>query len=468
MGMGSLSSAGRFALDQFSSAQLGDARRSKRLVKVARALAEDPRGTLHGAIKDPAGLAAAYRLLGSAEATLESVTAPHRRNVFEACRAPGDVLLIEDTTTLNYSTLQHVEGLGWIGDDESCKGVHLHSTLAARIDGWNANHEPQLSLLGLFALQGWTRTHLKRGRGKEKRSRRLARERESQRWAATFGAREGPPVATRWTYVADRESDIFEVFQHCREKKVDWIVRANQPRALADEGGSVFDAVAEAPRRGEYTLKLRARPGLKRRKAKLEVRAASVLLRGPKRPGGRLEPERLNVVEVRESDPPEGVEAIYWVLLTSWPCGSLAELLRVVKSYARRWLIEEFHKALKSGVGAEDSQLTSARSLQALIGILAVVALRLLNLKLLSRTHPDGKVQPEEIGLEALALLEKAYRKPKAGWTNQTVLVSIARMGGFLARKSDGPPGWKILWQGWHRLMTMAEGIRLLLGAYDV
>lgn len=464
MGMGSLSSASNFAVGQFSGAQLGDARRAKRLVKVAEALAEDPRGTLHGAIKDPSGLVAAYRLLRSDAATLDSVTAPHRQNVFEACREPGDVLLIEDTTTLNYSTLQHVEGLGWIGDDESCKGVHLHSTLAVRIDGWNANHEPQLTLLGLFALHGWTRTHAKRGQGKEKKSRRLARKRESQRWAAVFGAREGSPAKTRWTYVADRESDIFEVFQQCRKKNVDVIVRANQPRALADEGGSVFDAVSRAPRRGQYTLKLRARPGQKRRKAKLSVRATSVLLRGVERPGGRLEPERLNVVEVREMNPPEGVEAIHWVLLTTWPVDTLAEILRVVKSYARRWLIEEFHKALKTGVGAEDSQLTSARSLQALIGILAVVALRLLNLKLLSRTHPDGKVQPEEIGAEALILLEKAHRKPKEGWTNQTVLESIARMGGFLARKGDGPPGWRILWQGWHRLMTMAEGIRLLLG----
>ena len=464
MSVGVLNSASHFAESQFFGAQLGDARRAKRLVKVAAALAEEPRGTLHGAIKDPSGLAAAYRLLGSAAATLDSVTAPHRQKVFEACGASGDVLLIEDTTTLNYSTLQHVEGLGWIGDDESCKGVHLHSTLAARIDGWNANHEPQLTLLGLFALHGWTRTHAKRGQGKEKKSARHSRERESQRWAAVFSAREGPPGGSRWTYVADRESDIFEVFQQCRAKGVDWIVRANQPRALADEGGSVFDAVARAPRRGQYTLKLRARPGQKRRKAKLSVRTASVLLRGVERPGGRLEPERMNVVEVREIDPPEGVEPIHWVLLTSWPCGKLAELLRVVKSYARRWLIEEFHKALKTGVGAEDSQLTSARSLQALIGILAVVALRLLNLKLLSRTQPDGKVQPEEIGKEALALLAKAYGKPKNGWTNQTVLESIARMGGFLARKGDGPPGWRILWQGWHRLMTMAEGIRLLLG----
>jgi hypothetical protein len=187
-------------------------------------------------------------------------------------------------------------------------------------------------------------------------------------------------------------------------------------------------------------------------------------LRGPQRPGGRLAPERMNGVEVREADPPAGTEAIHWVLLTSWPIENLRDVLRVVKSYTRRWLIEEYHKALKSGVGVEDSQLTSARSLQALIGILAIVALRLLSLKLLNRSRPDEPVSKDEIGPEALQLLEKIYRKPKGGWTNGTVLVNIARMGGFLARKGDGSPGWKTIWQGWHKLMTMVEGVRLLLG----
>ena len=462
--MSTLSSAQAFADFQFSGAALGDARRAKRLVRVAAALAQKPCGTLHGAILDWAEVQAAYRLLADEETTLDSVTAPHRKKVFEACAAAQEVLLIEDTTSLNYSTLKNVKDMGWIGDDEACKGFNLHSTLALRIENWNSNQEPELTMLGLFGIHCWTRTHSKRGRGKEKKSARLRRERESQRWAAVLGTREGPPAGSRWTFMGDREADIYEVFQDCRGAGMDWIVRANQPRALEDEGGSVFSAVAQASRLGQYTLKLRARPNQKRRKAKLEVRALSVTLRGPQRPGGRLEPETMNVIEVREVNPPAGTEAIHWVLLTSWPIENLSEVLRVVKSYTRRWLIEEYHKALKSGVGVEDSQLTSARSLQALIGILAVVALRLLSLKLLNRTQPDEPVSKAEIGPEALMLLEKAYRKPKGGWTNGTVLTTIARMGGFLARKGDGSPGWKMIWQGWHRLMTMVEGVRLLLG----
>jgi hypothetical protein len=465
MGLQALSSAAVFAADQFSGAALGDARRSKRLVKVGQALAADPRGTLHGAIKDSSELIAAYRLLRSESATLESVTAPHRQRVYEACRASSDVLYIEDTTAFGYSTLQHVQGLGWIGDDEHCKGIFLHSTLALRIDGWKPNHEPQLTVLGLLGLHAWTRTHSKRGTGREKKFERLSRERESQRWATVFAGRDGAPEGSRWTYVADRESDIYEVFQRCDAKGLDWIVRANQPRALAEEGESVFSAVANASRKGKYVLKLRARPGQKRRKAHLEVRATSVELRGPQRPGGRLAPQQVQVVEVQEVNPPPGVDAIHWVLLTSWPCEHRTQILRVVKSYARRWLIEEFHKAMKSGIGVENSQLTSARSLQCLIGILAVVALRLINLKLLARTLPDAPVNREEIGEEPLALLEKMYSKPPNGWCNQTLLVCIARVGGFLARKGDGLPGWRMTWEGWHRLMTMVEGIQLMKGA---
>lgn len=458
-----LATAETFSAQHFSGADLGDVRRSERLVNVAAALVREPRGTLHGSINSWAALNAAYRLLRTKSVTLDSVTKPHRQNVFDACNQARDVLLIEDTTTLNYSSLQHVAGMGWIGDNEDCKGLHLHTTLAMSVDSWNANQEPQLTVLGVFALNCWTRLQPKRKKG-EKKAARLQRDRESQRWAATFGTREGPPQATRWTYVADRESDIFEVFEKCRDKRVDWIVRANQPRTLLDEGETLFNAVARARRAGRYTLKLRARPGQKRRTANLEVRAIPMTLRGPQRPGGRLGPQTMNVVEVREIDPPEGVEAIHWVLLTSWPIDSLQAILRIVKSYAKRWVIEEYHKALKSGVGAENSQLTQARSIQALVGILAIVALRLLNMKLLSRTHPDEPVKPEAIGSEALILLEKKYGKPIGGWTNHTALTGIARLGGYLARKHDGAPGWQIIWQGWHQLMTMVEGVRLFLG----
>ena len=130
--------------------------------------------------------------------------------------------------------------------------------------------------------------------------------------------------------------------------------------------------------------------------------------------------------------------------------------------YAARWWIEEYHKALKSGAGAEDSQLESPERLEALVAVLAVVAVRLLSTKLLARSCPEGMEAVESFAPEALAILEKRYGQPKGGWNNQSLLVATARLGGFLARKGDGMPGWQTIWRGWHRLMWMCEGVETL------
>jgi len=170
------------------------------------------------------------------------------------------------------------------------------------------------------------------------------------------------------------------------------------------------------------------------------------------------------VVEAREVDAPKGVKPIHWVLLTSWSCSTFQKVMRVVKAYSRRWLIEEYHKALKSGAKVEDAQLETADHIQALLGILAVVGVRLLNTKLLASTCPDTPIDPAEFGPEALTILEAEWGKPREGWTNRSVLVAIARLGGFLARKGDGNPGWFTIWRGWQRLMTLVQGFTFARG----
>jgi len=124
--------------------------------------------------------------------------------------------------------------------------------------------------------------------------------------------------------------------------------------------------------------------------------------------------------------------------------------------------IEECHKALKSGAGAEESQLESPEGLEALVGVLTVVAVRLLSTNLLARTRPEGVEAVQGLAREGLAILEKKYGRPKGGWNNQTLLVATARLGGFLARKGDGLPGWQTIWRCWHRLMWMCEGVETL------
>jgi hypothetical protein len=455
-----LLNAWNWAQAEFSGADLGDLRRSKRLVKVASALAQNPQGALNRAITDWGELIGAYRLLMAKGVSYEAILEPHKQRTRDACRAPGEYLLVEDTTSLDYSALEATTGLGRIGDDGG-RGLHLHSTLALRVDGWTPECVPAVTAMGLFDQVCWARTAPTVGFGKEKKARRLKRKRESQRWAAAFERNGGPPPKVRWTYIADRESDIYEVFEKCRSHGVEWIVRANQRRALVEEDGSVFDAVAATAPVGSFSLDLRARPGRENRTARLVVRATTVTLRGPWRPGGSPPPATMNVIEVREEGAPVGVEPIHWVLLTSWFIGSWEAVLRAIKAYTRRWVIEEYHKALKTGASVEESQLMEARGIRSLVGILAVVGLRLLNMKLLAQAEADAPLEPGDVGGEGIAILERKFGRPVGGWSQVSVLIAIARLGGFLARKCDGLPGWLSIWRGWYRLNLMTEGFRL-------
>ena len=444
-----------WAKAEFGGVRLSDVRRERRLVKLASALALTPSGTLPGALSGWAELKGAYRLLSNPDVSYDKLMSPHWEKTAAACRESGEFLLVEDTTSLDFTTHESTDDLGRIGND-SGRGLHLHSTLALRIESWDDAQVPAVTIVGLLGQQWWARMGPPRKKD-ETSQERLARSRESERWARVFeGAR--PSEAARWTYVADRESDIYEVFERCSSSAVGLLVRACRPRTLEKENGSVFDAVAQAPLLGQFTLDLRARPGASTRTARLEVRAKTVTLRGPKRPGRQPDPISVNVVEAREIKAPSGAEPIHWVVLTSWPCATFAEARRAIGAYSRRWLIEEYHKALKTGVGIEKSQLTSAAQITSLLGILGVIALRLLNTKLLAAARPDERIAPECFDAGTLQILETTSKKPPKGWTHRTILIAIARLGGFLARKGDGDPGWITIWRGWQRVSLMAAG----------
>ena len=171
----------------------------------------------------------------------------------------------------------------------------------------------------------------------------------------------------------------------------------------------------------------------------------------------------VNAIEVRESSPPPGVEPLHWVLLTSLPCGRWSELQRVIGRYCARWWVEEYHKALKTGVGVEDSQLEKQHRIESLVAVLAIVAVRLVNLKFLARAKPDEALDVQMFGPAAIQILEKQFGRPPQGrWTHRQLVRAVARMGGFIGRRSDGEPGWQTIWRGWQRLMWMTEGAELM------
>jgi hypothetical protein len=448
----------------FGEVDLKDARRTRRLLAVAEKLAENPAGTLPQALPEWKDLKAAYRLFDQEEVAFTQVLEPHWKRTRQSCMEPGQYLWIEDTTTLDFTNHRALGDVGRIGNDEG-RGFFLHTTLVVKIH-WLHETTAKLTMVGLAAQHCLVRSDQPTaGEGiridRERKKRRFSRARESERWAQVLSQCDDARPEAQCIYVADRESDIYEVFTRCRQRKFDFIIRACQARALANEGGSVFRAAAEGKLMGQIQIALRSRPGVSARTAALELRTATVQLRGPYRPGGKTPPVAVNVVAAKEIDPPKGVDAIHWVLLTSLPMTSLNAALQAVSLYSRRWLVEEYHKALKSGARIESSQLEKRSRIEALLSILSLVALRLLETKLLMEAQPNQVITAQDIDPNLLRLLEKKFGKPPSGWTYRHLLVCIARLGGFLARTNDGDPGWQTIWRGWHRLMIMLDGIEL-------
>src|SRR5580658_479515 len=453
----SLITPAQWAQMEFALVQLGDQRRTKRLINIATKLAANPGGTLPQAFGQWDELKAAYRFFSQPRNSREQILAPHLERTLAQCRQPGEYLLIEDTSDLDYSHHPITEQLGVIGDGRG-RGLRLHSTLALRVEAWNLEQRPEAVVVGLMHQQCWAQKTRPQGRGRYQPGRKRA----SERWAAVFQQAGGPPTGSRWIYIADRESDFNEPIRRCQQHGVDFVIRACHDRCLANEEAHLWEWIAQAPVLGQLTVPLRARPGQAARTAIVEVRSASVRLHGTWRPGGPQPDLELNVVQAQEVDAPPGVEPLHWILLTSLPCATLTQARRVIGCYIARWHIEEYHKALKSGAGVEESQLEQAYRLESLIAVLAIVAVRLFNSKLLARACPDEPLDQKQIGSELLLLLATKFGQPKEGWTNRSYLVAVARLGGFIGRKSDGLPGWQTIWRGWRRLIWMAQGLETL------
>lgn len=458
--MTTLSAPAQWAQAEFAFAQLGDKRLTQRLVRIGAGLAQNPGGTLPQAFPEMKDLKAAYRFFGQPKVGPAQIQTPHWEQTRARCREPGEYLLIEDTSELDYSSHAGCADLGPIGNGQG-RGLLLHTTLGVRVEAWDLAHRPEGIVLGLVDQQCWRRTGPPK-RGRETWKQRIQRPRESQRWAAVLEQIEPPPAHSQWIFLADREADFYEPIERCQRRGVDFIIRAYRDRKLAESPDHLHDALEKLTVRGTMEVELRSRAGQPARTARVQVRSGTMCFRGPERPDGDKPDFRAKVVEVREVGAPEGVEPLHWVLLTSLPCGRWTEVQRIVGRYAARWWIEEYHKALKSGVGAEASQLQEAYRIETLVAVLAIVAVRLLNAKWLARSRGDEPVDAEVFGSEALKLLEARFGKPAGGWRHRSALVAVARLGGFLARKGDGMPGWQTLWRGWQRLMWMCEGLESL------
>jgi hypothetical protein len=459
---------------QFRGAELSDVRRVERTITIGEAMAASPGASLPEMFSRRYDLKAAYELLRHPEATPDQLQAGHRERVLLEMEKAGTYLLLEDTSEILCAKAEEIEGLGPIGASKDRKiGFLLHSVLCVR---WpeqvevSAPRRPPVQVMGLVDQQCHVRQRRVRTKKARSSERRVlpAEELESVLWeraSQRIGA-----AATRkdviWVKVGDRGADIYDHIRECQRQRHRFVIRANLDRVLvADSGepaGKLFDKVRESPTLGQLELELRARPGQAARTARLEISVTAVIMRSPQVAGhgpGARPPIECAVVRVWEPEAPAEVEALEWVLLTDLPAGNFEHACEVAQMYATRWLEEEFHKALKTGMGLEHLQLTTARAWFAVTALMSVAALRLISLREGVRRNSDAPAEAADMSELELKVLRARSGKPLL--TVSEVSLAIGRLGGHLNRKSDGPPGWITLWRGWRLLQTLVEGVLL-------
>lgn len=454
----------------FGELDLGHAKRNQRAITTAAAFAANPGKSIPQALGNWYQTQATYTFFANPEVTPDDLQARHRELTIERLNEPGVYLLVEDTTEPSWGGKKKRPGLGRVGDQNSTKqGFQLHTSLAVRwpdsFEPDEKGHRPPVEVIGIVDQQSLVREGAPAG---ETRKQRLSRKRESEVWEVTTTrigtAPDNPKI--RWKRVCDRGADIYEFLVSCEDEGHGYVVRAAQDRALVDEQGApaghLFAIARQQASLGEFNLELRARPGQAARTACLSLSATRVCLRSPYRPGhevGKLRPVQCTALRVWEANPPAGVEPLEWILLCEVQITTFEQALDVALQYATRWLVEEFHKALKTGMGVEKLQLETGAELMAAVALLSIVALRLLHLREIVRIVPDAP--PGASGLCQLELDVLAEKTGRSLLTVRDVALALGRLGGHLNRKSDGLPGWITLWRGYLTLQILVEGVRL-------
>jgi hypothetical protein len=298
----------------------------------------------------------------------------------------------------------------------------------------------------------------------EPRSRCLARDRESHIWGELIEQIGPPPEDARFVDVCDRGADNFEVYCRLLQNHHDWVVRAaylNRIIHHVDQEMPFSDYLNTLPLAGTYNLSYRSKVSGPR-SAKIEVRFGVVMIPAPRQRSPWLREQeitmiRMNVVEVREVKASRGVTPLHWVLLTSLPVTTFEDAWTVIDYYEKRPLVEEFHKALKTGCRVEKRQYETAERLEAITGLLSVTAVRLLQLRSVARQSPERAAR-EVVPSHWLTVL-RCMRGGRRIETARDFFRELAGLGGHMLRKCDGEPGWITLWRGFEKLHLALRAI---------
>jgi len=447
--------------EELKTMDLGDRRLNGRARLLTERFLADPQASINAACHGWKETLAAYRFFDNPRAEADKVLEPHREATIHRMEHEDTVLLVQDTTELDYTT-KEIRGAGPLNWEDRT-GFFDHSLVA---------FTPDRLCLGVIEATIWGRDPQRHGTCKERKHDPIEMK-ESHRWLLEYEraseiAQRVP--ATQVVLVADSEADIYELFVRAQQNRSitrpDYVLRASENRALPqrdpDAGPSTYrklsDAMIDAPVVARRKLKLPRTPHRDKRHAKLEIRARQVELKPPYRKDEELPSVEVNVVWVQEISPPKDAEPIQWLLVTSLPIDAQTQVLQVVDYYAGRWPVEVFFRVFKTGCKVEEIQLETDDRLKPCLMLYKVVAWRVLYLTMLGRECPQ--VPCNEIFADeewkSVWTITTDSPPPREPPSLERFLLLVAELGGYNNRKHDGPPGPQTLWAGIRRMTDFA------------
>jgi hypothetical protein len=451
---------------ELEGSEFRDVRLHKRFGTLLEQLWKGMGQTIPLACQDWANTKAAYRFMDNDRVSEQDILSGHFKATAQRFSSTdGPILVLQDTTTFSYER-EHPELIGYAGStitsaqrrgrekpSPQC-GILMHSSLVVTAQGLP---------LGLAAIKFWSRKEFKdtaSRRSKVNFTRIPIEKKESFRWIENLRqstTRLGD--ADRCVHIGDRESDIFELFDAASELGTHFLVRTCTNRLAGDGGHTVADEMSEVRVKGLHRIEFRDGKG-RPQQALLEIRYRRLTVWPPVAKQRHYPALRLTVIHATERGEPTGRKRVEWKLLTDLPVNSRVDAIEKIDWYAMRWKIETFHKNLKSGCKAEESQLRTASRLTNLIAIFCILAWRVFWLTEINRSAPEASPEAALTATEVTLLdqLVKDTARAAQAPALSRYLIKLAQLGGYLARVNDPPPGNKVIWRGMHRLAEIQIG----------
>jgi Transposase DNA-binding/Transposase DDE domain/Transposase Tn5 dimerisation domain len=424
--------------DQFSKIDVGDARLQKRAFNIAKGCAEHPEESLAGRFDEWADLKAAYRFFSNSKITHQALQQPHYKHVLnKACFSEETVLFIQDGSELLFNSHPWTHGLGPTADSNG-NGLMFHSCLVAKY-----HESKETEILGLGYQEVWVRSEKK-----------LANDsKESEVWLRTL-EKIGRPYEN-WVSVGDRANDIYNFLHNAHKLGWKYVVRARHDRKVEINGKQIrlFSWIRQQIAKCAYKLNVKANGEEFGGEVELEITWVKTKLISPGTDCAAK--EQVTYIRVWCQGKPQ----LEWLLITNLPVNDEEEALKIVGIYRKRWLIEDYHKVVKTGFRIEENQLKQASRIFALFGIIGILATQLLAMREHCRLFPAMPIETK-VSKNWVILIERLLTVKLK--TVRDFWRSLARLGGFIGRKSDGEPGWQTIWKGYKRLQDMLLGADLL------